>query len=132
MSFPLEASDRIDDYDDDDFDQDDYDAIGELQHLQRHSRLEEDTYSRFEQEGQRENAVNKKKKQLHKQLWAIQRNEIEQNADFITLSDPTAGRDPTCMLRCQAENACGTKAAPAYRGIVQIPSEQNKVAQNSD
>ncbi|KAG0240312.1 hypothetical protein BGX31_002064 [Mortierella sp. GBA43] len=123
VSFPFEASDHIEHDDDDDFDQDDYDAIDEFLRLQHHSRLEEGAYSRFEKEGQQESAVNKKKKQLHKKLWALQRNELEDNGDFITLSDPTAHRDPTCVLRCQGKLACGTKAAPAYRGIVQIPSE---------
>jgi hypothetical protein len=63
----LEASDHMDgddDDDDDDFDQDDVHAIEELQLLHRHSRLEEDTYSRFEKEGHRESIAYEKKKQL--------------------------------------------------------------------
>jgi len=56
--------DGDDDDDDDDFDQDDVHAIEELQLLHRHSRLEEDTYSRFEKEGHRESIAYEKKKQL--------------------------------------------------------------------
>ncbi|KAF8936899.1 hypothetical protein BGZ58_003542 [Dissophora ornata] len=138
---------------DNDFDQDDFDAIEEIQLLQRHSKIE-GSYSRFEEEGRKKNVLNKKKKQLHKQLWAKQRNEIESESRveidviggggdkndwsqeiiaFTTLSDPTARRDPKCVARCQTDYSCGTESAPVYRGVMQIPRVVEKmVAQDSE
>ncbi|KAG0302392.1 hypothetical protein BGZ98_007575 [Dissophora globulifera] len=136
---------------DNDFDQDDYDAIEEIRMLGLHSRLEEDgSYSPFESEGHRKQILNSKKKQLHKQLWAKQRNEILVEASesggggqsyreidsvdksensgraskdsiaFTTMSDPAVPHSATCEAQCQTEYDCGTEYAPTYQGVVPI------------
>lgn len=127
-----------------DYDQDDWDAIEELELLKDRSRLETDSYSRFEQEDLKLLSLNKKKKQLHKQLWTRQRNEIsrimaEENGDggdmvgsqgdlsgnfvvtrnsvaFATYSDPSVHRDKSCVSNCQSQFACGSEFAPQYVG----------------
>ncbi|KAG0046326.1 hypothetical protein BGZ83_008505 [Gryganskiella cystojenkinii] len=131
-----------------DYDQDDWDAIEELELLRDHSRLESDSYSRFEQEDLKLLQLNKKKKQLHKHLWDRHQREISRimikesdeksstigsqgdlsairgnSVTFMSYSDPTANRDRSCTNDCGAQFACGTELAPQYAGpdIVKNP-----------
>ncbi|KAI1297026.1 hypothetical protein EDD11_007262 [Mortierella claussenii] len=130
----------------DDFDQDDYDAIEQIQQLQQTSKLEDDTYSRFEKEGHIQFMINSKSKLLQKKLWAKQRDEIGEGAGNdgdmkarpgqsgtnddnllknsiapTTITDPTKRHDAECARHCQSEYSCGTDKAPEYNGITQIP-----------
>ncbi|GJJ78706.1 hypothetical protein EMPS_11065 [Entomortierella parvispora] len=116
-----------------DYDQDDWDAIEELRLLQSQSRLETDTYSRFEPEDVKRLNHLKKSKQLHKQTWERQRNEIsrimaeggEGDNDFVvrktivaftTYTVPTDLQDPSCVSECLVQFACGTASAPQFDG----------------
>jgi len=116
-----------------DFDQDDWDAIEELQTLRDQSKLETDSYSRFEKEDVKRLNLLKKKKQLHKKVWDRQLNEISKimaeasEGDdeiivrksiiaFATYTDPQALRDPSCVSECQVQFACGTGSAPQFVG----------------
>ncbi|KAH7055208.1 hypothetical protein BKA57DRAFT_501730 [Linnemannia elongata] len=115
-----------------DMDKDDYDAIQELRILRQQDRLEESSYSRFGVEGLRQQ-IAAKKKQLHKQLWAVEqqqqkRQRIEvtgifsrQNTiSFTTVTDPTARHPAECEAHCHSVLSCGTETAPEYHGTQQI------------
>ncbi|KAG0291511.1 hypothetical protein BGZ96_005105 [Linnemannia gamsii] len=121
----------------DDMDQDDYDAIQELRMLRQYDRLEESSYSRFEVEGLREQIATKKRK-LHKQLWATEQRQRQQQrievagkiktfsrqniVSFTTVTDPTARHLAECEAHCHAVLSCGTETAPEYHGVQQIVS----------
>ncbi|KAF9100795.1 hypothetical protein BGX27_000253 [Mortierella sp. AM989] len=131
-----------------DYDEDDYDAIEEIQRLQRNLKLFEGSYSKFEKEGRARSILSEKRKQLHRQLWAKQRDEIisekkliENNntpwkdiTDFTTLSDPTERRDSTCVSGCLVAYSCGTETAPEFHGVLEISrsDHRNSVPQDNN
>ncbi|KAF9434109.1 hypothetical protein BGZ76_008538 [Entomortierella beljakovae] len=116
----------------DGYDEDDYDALDEIQQLRRNSALIGNSYSRFGAEGQKRMTLSKKKKQLHRQLWVEQRNEIisetfpgDANSDdkitaFTTFLDTNVYHKPSCVSSCQSVYSCGTEAAPEFHGVQQI------------